>query len=151
MNAASTQRGRVLLYVAVILLILERLIIAGYALAAYNRSEINWTSVLLPLTHIAVVVFLLVTYDMLIYWLVVMWSCITTGIYVYKFNLMFSQLPPEERVNFFTRWMPSWWIVESLMVFHLIIAIMLVLPSVRAYLAQQRSKLDFVDLPEDKQ
>ncbi len=151
MNAASTQRGRVLLYVAVILLILERLIIAGYALAAYNRSEINWTSVLLPLTHIAVVVFLLVTYDMLIYWLVVMWSCITTGIYVYKFNLMFSQLPSEERANFFTRWMPSWWIVESLMVFHLIIAIMLVLPSVRAYLAQQRSKLDFVDIPEDKQ
>jgi hypothetical protein len=146
MVAANTQRGRLLLYVAVTLLILERLIFAGYAIAAFSNSQINWTSVLLPLTHIAVVIFLLVTVDMLIYWLVIMWSLIVTGIFIHKFYLMFNWDSLK-----FSQGLPGWWMIGILMVFHLVILVILLLPAVRVYLAQQRSKLDFVDTPEDKQ
>jgi hypothetical protein len=145
MVAVNTQRGRLLLYVAVGLLILERLVFAGYAIAAFSKAEINWTSVLLPLTHIAVVIFLLITVDMLIYWLVIMWSLIVSGIFIQKFYVMFTWASLD-----FSRGLPGWWMIGLLMVFHLIILVMLLLPSVRAYLAQQRSKLDFVDMPDEE-
>ncbi len=145
MVGANTQRGRLLLYVAVSLLILERLVFAGYAIAAYSKAEINWTSVLLPITHIAVVIFLLFTVDMLIYWLVIMWSCIVSAIFIQKFYVMFTW----DSLNF-SNGLPGWWMIGILMVFHLIILVMLLLPPVRAFLVQQRSKLDFVDMPEDK-
>ncbi|HMO34469.1 MAG TPA: hypothetical protein PKA06_00365 [Gemmatales bacterium] len=143
MPSPSVQRGKWLILLAVSLLILERLVITGYALAAINKSQINWTAVLLPLTHIAVVIFLLITVDMLIYWLVIMWSVIVSGIYVYKFWLMFTWDSLTLKHG-----LPGWWLIVSLMVFHIFIGLVLLTPSVRAYLAQQRSKLDFMESSE---
>jgi hypothetical protein len=146
MTLSSAHRGKILLLVAVALLILERLTLAGYALARLDKPEINWTSVLLPLTHIAVTVFLLFTYDMLIYWLVIMWSVIVAGIFTYKFVDMFSW----ESLTL-AHGLPGWWLVGLLMIFHTIIGIVLLMPSIRTYLAAQRSKLDFVDMPAENE
>ena len=143
----SVSRGRLILYAAAMLLILERLIIAGFALAHFDKPEINWTSVLLPLTHIAVVLFLIFTSDALIYWLVILWGLITSGTYFYKiFYEMYPKLTAAEKAIFFTKVLPAWWQITTIALFHGIITIVLLLPVVRAYLAKQRSKLDFVDM-----
>ena len=54
----TVSRGRLIFMIAVALLIVERLALAGLALANYNHPSFNWTAVILPLTHIAVVLFL---------------------------------------------------------------------------------------------
>lgn len=144
---SSADRGKVILYMAVALLVLERLFMAGWALSNYQLAKFNWTSVVLPLTHIAVVAFLLYTSDMLIYWLVILWGIITTGNYAGKLWELYSALIPEDKHLFWTKWFPNWWPITALIVFHLLITMAFLLPSIRVYLAQQRSKLDFIDLP----
>ncbi|MFO0813285.1 MAG: hypothetical protein U0796_08710 [Gemmatales bacterium] len=146
----TVNRGKLLLYVAVVLLVLERLIITGLALSQSSKP-INWTFVLLPLTHIAVVLFLLFTSDLLIYWLVILWGVITSGTYFYKIYLMYLALTAAEQAVFFTKVLPAWWQMTALALFHAIITILILFPSVRSYLAQQRSKLDFVDMPPTSQ
>ena len=75
----TISRGRLIFLIAVGLLIVERLAMAGLALANFSHPLFNWTSVILPLTHIAVVVFLVYTSDVLIYWLVIMWGILRTS------------------------------------------------------------------------
>jgi hypothetical protein len=94
-----------------------------------------------------VVLFLIFTSDALIYWLVILWGFITSGTYVFKIQTMYKSLSAAEQQVFLTKILPHWWQITSLAIFHAIITFMLLLPAVRAYLAQQRSKLDFVDLP----
>ena len=143
----TLSRGRLLFAIAIVLRLLERLTLTGLALANYGQNYFNWTSVILPLTHIAVVVFLVYTSDMLIYWLVIMWGVITTGNFAYMLWDKWTKANTAERAEWYGKLLPRWLPIAALVIFHLVITLMFLLPVVRAFLAQQRSKLDFVDLP----
>ncbi|MFT3883840.1 MAG: hypothetical protein QM703_29935 [Gemmatales bacterium] len=143
----SVSRGRLIFMTAVALLILERLALAGLALANFNNKEVNWTAVLLPLTHIAVVAFLAFTSDMLIYWLVIMWGIITTGHFSWQLWTTWRNIHVKDNTIEFTRVLTHNWLVVALIVFHLAITVAFLMPAVRAYLASQRSKFDFEDVP----
>ena len=120
---------------------------AGLALAGYGQPYFNWTSVVLPLTHIAVVLFLVYTSDMLIYWLVIMWGVITSGSYVYKLWERWTNANTAQRAEWYGKMLPTWWPIVALIVFHLVITLLFLLPIVRVFLAQQRSKLDLDETP----
>lgn len=147
MPPTTTNRGRTLFAMAVVLLILERMAMIGLALANYGQSYFNWISVVLPLTHIAVVLFLVYTSDMLIYWLVILWGGITTGNFGYMLWERWIKANTTERAEWFGRMLPKWGPIAALVLFHLVITLVLLLPVVRAFLAAQRSKLDFQDVP----
>lgn len=146
----TVQRGRLLFMIAVALLILERLAIAGLALSNFNTQQLNWTSVVLPLTHIAVAVFLIFTSDVLIYWLVIMWGIITTSSFAYMLVDRYRKLEASEQPLFFSKYLPAWWPLVALIAFHLVITLCFLMPSIRAYLAYQRSKSDFAELPSSR-
>ncbi|HQR08250.1 MAG TPA: hypothetical protein PLN21_15590 [Gemmatales bacterium] len=144
---STVSRGRLIFVIAVALLILERLLLAGLALANLNNKEVNWTAVLLPLTHIAVVLFLAFTSDMLIYWLVIMWGIITTGHFSWQLWTTWRTIHAKDNTIELSRVLSHNWLVVVLVVFHLMLTLAFLMPAVRAYLASQRSKLDFEDVP----
>jgi hypothetical protein len=144
---STVSRGRLIFMIAVTLLIVERLSLAGLALMNLNNKEVNWTAVLLPLTHIAVVLFLAFTSDMLIYWLVIMWGIITTGHFSWQLWTAWRNIHAKDNTIELSRVMAHNWLVLALLVFHLVLTLAFLLPVVRAYLASQRSKLDFEDMP----
>lgn len=146
MNSTVSQ-GRLIFMIAVTLLILERLSLAGLALANLNNKEVNWTAVLLPLTHIAVVLFLTFTSDMLIYWLVIMWGIITTGHFSWQLWTTWRNVHAKDNTIELSRVFSHNWLIVALVVFHLLLTLAFLMPAVRTYLASQRSKLDFEDLP----
>jgi len=133
--------------IAVALLILERLSMAGWAVMNLNHKEVTWTAVLLPLTHIAVVLFLAFTSDMLIYWLVIMWGIITTGHFSWQLWTTWRNIHAKDNTIELSRVLSHNWLVVALVVFHLLLTLAFLMPAVRAYLASQRSKLDFEDAP----
>lgn len=144
---SEVRRGRLIFMIAVALLIVERLSLAGLALANLNNKEINWTAVLLPLTHIAVVLFLAFTSDMLIYWLVIMWGMITTGHFGWQLWTTWRVVHARDNTIDLMRVLAHNWLVVVLVVFHLILTLVFLMPAVRAYLASQRSMLDFEEAP----
>ncbi len=143
----TVSRGRLVFLIAMSLLIVERLSLAGLALMNLNNKEVNWTAVLLPLTHIAVVGFLAVTSDMLIYWLVIMWGIITTGHFSWQLWTTWRNVHAKDNTIELSRVIAHNWLVVALVVFHLLLTLAFLMPAVRAYLASQRSKLDFEDAP----
>lgn len=146
MNPA-TSRGRLIFMSIVAVLILERLVITGLALTNFGQPFFNWISVILPLTHIAVVLFLVYTSDMLIYWLVIMWEIITTGNFAYMLWEKWTKANATHRTDLLGDFLPKWWPLAALVIFHLGITVLFLMPVVRGFLAQQRSKLDFEDAP----
>lgn len=161
---STAHRGKLILFTLVALLVAERLAMTGYVLVQYFGNDkvvvkdggkpkeevtLNWTSIVLPLTHIIVLAFLLYTSDMLIYWLVILWGVITSWNFAYKLWVLYEALIPSEKALFFSKWLPSpgWWPITFEVLFHLLITLCFLFPAVRVYLKQQRSKLDFIDLP----
>lgn len=144
---STVSRGRLIFLIAVALLILERLSMAGWAVMNLNHKEVTWTAVLLPLTHIAVVLFLAFTSDMLIYWLVIMWGIITTGHFSWQLWTTWRNIHAKDNTIELSRVLSHNWLVVALVVFHLLLTLAFLMPAVRAYLASQRSKLDFEDAP----
>ena len=139
----TVNRGRLLFFGAVALLVLERLLLTGLALASIGKPHFNWTSVVLPITHIAVVLFLVYTSDMLIYWLVILWGVITTGNFSYMLWNRWMTSTVAEKAEWFGSHLNRWWPFAALALFHLILTLVFLLPSIRAYLADRRSLLDF--------
>jgi len=143
----TVSRGRLIFMTAVALLIVERLTIAGLALANFSHPLFNWTSVILPLTHIAVVVFLVYTSDVLIYWLVIMWGIITTGHFSWLLLGEWRKIIAKEKTVELSRLLVDNWQIVALIIFHLTLTLLFLLPVVRTYLAYQRSKQDFEETP----
>lgn len=141
----TVSRGRLIFLIAVALLILERLVLTGLALASLGKPHFNWTSVVLPITHIAVVLFLVYTSDMLIYWLVILWGAITTGNFSYMLWSRWMTSTVAEKAEWFGTFMPKWWPFAALAVFHLFLTLLFLLPSIRVYLSNRLSILDFED------
>ena len=145
----TASRGRLIFIITVALLIMERLALAGLALSNYSQQHFNWTSVLLPITHIAVVLFLVYTSDMLIYWLVIMWGIITTGHFGWLLWVQWRALLAHDKTVELSKVLISNWPVVLLVFFHLFLTLAFLLPSVRAWLSAQRSKLDFEGLASE--
>lgn len=143
----TVSRGRLIFMIAAALLILERLALTGLALANYNNKDVNWTAVLLPITHIAVVLFLAFTSDMLIYWLVIMWGIITTGHFSWQLWTAWRNIHAKNETIELSSVLAHNWLLVALIVFHLLLTVAFLMPAVRAYLASQRSRLDFEDVP----
>src|SRR4051812_17359158 len=96
----APDRGRLLFLATVIAVVLERLVIAGVVLFG---SQFTWTNFLMPVTHIAVVVFLAYTADVLIYWLVILWGLVTSGTFLYNLWAEFQKATTaEQRAQFWT-------------------------------------------------
>jgi hypothetical protein len=134
----APDRGRLLFLATATAIILERLVIAGLAL----RGPFNWTQLLMPVTHIAVVVFLIYTADFLIYWLVLLWGLVTSGTFVYNFWDAVRKLSPEQASQLWTTHAPQSILVVSLAIFHVVTVLLLLSPSVRTYLAKKREAQD---------
>ena len=143
----TVSRGRLIFLTAVVLLILERLLISGLALANYSHPLFNWTSVILPLTHIAVVVFLVYTSDVLIYWLVIMWGIITTGHFSWLLLGEWRKIIAKDKTVELSNFLMHNWQFVALITFHLLMTVLFLLPAVRAYLAFERSLQDFEEAP----
>ena len=144
---STVSRGRLIFLTAVALLILERLAMAGLVLANYSHPVFNWTSVILPLTHIAVVCFLVYTSDVLIYWLVIMWGIITTGHFSWLLLGAWRTLIAKDKTIELSNFLMHNWQLVALITFHLLMTVLFLLPAVRAYLAFERSLQDFEEAP----
>lgn len=143
----TASRGRLIFLVAMTLLILERLTLTGLALSSFGKQNFNWTSVVLPITHIAVVLFLVYTADMLIYWLVILWGVITTGNFSFMLWRRWVESTIAEKGEWFGAYLSRWWPFAALAAFHLVQTLVFLLPSIRTYLSERRSTLDFEDVP----
>lgn len=144
---STVSRGRLIFLTTAALLILERLAMAGLALANYSNPVFNWTSVILPLTHIAVVCFLVYTSDVLIYWLVIMWGIITSGHFSWLLLGAWRTLITKDKTIELSNFLIHNWQLVALITFHLLMTVLFLLPAVRAYLAFERSLQDFEEAP----
>jgi hypothetical protein len=132
------ERGRLLFLATATAIILERLVFAGLVL--YDQAQFKWTSFLMPVTHVAVVVFLIYTADLLIYWLVILWGLVTSGTFAYNLWEELRKLSPEHKSQVWTS--PTAMVVIGLAVFHLVTILVLLSGPVRKYLAKRREALD---------
>lgn len=138
-----SDRGRLLFLVSAAAVMLERLAIAGVVLAG---PQFSWTNFLMPVTHVAVVVFLIYTADTLIYWLVLLWGVVTAGTFLSNLWSTYHKLTPHDQGHFWE--IGQTWIILGLAAFHILTVLVLLSPPVRRYLANRRQALDqFEDTP----
>jgi hypothetical protein len=147
----KVKRGRWLSITVLTLLILERLAIALLALSTMGNPKFSWTMVVMPLTHILVAAFLWITADQLIYLLVLLWGIITGGGMLYdawdKWAHMAANLSPEDH-HTLTLLIQNRIIFAS---FHLLMVLLLLLPSVRIYFAAKRERFEEMEEQEATQ
>src|SRR4051794_26699034 len=132
-------RGRFLFLATTTAIILERVVIAGLALTG---KPFSWTNFLMPVTHIAVVVFLAYTADALIYWLVILWGLVTSGTFAYNLWDAARKLTPEQASQLWTTLASQSIPVVALAVFHFVTVLLLLTPAVRRYLTKTRQAAD---------
>ncbi len=142
----ATDRGRLLFLATATAIILERLAIAAVVLFG---PQFTWTSFLMPVTHIAVVLFLIYTADTLIYWLVLLWGVVTAGTFMNnlwgEYQKAVAKSHPD--LGHFLA-APQACLILGLAAFHIVTVLLLVAPAVRRHLAARRQALDqFEDSP----
>jgi hypothetical protein len=135
----APDRGRFLFLITATAIVLERLVIAGMALTV---TPFSWTNFLMPVTHIAVVVFLAYTADVLIYWLVILWGLVTAGTFAYNLWDAARKLSPEQMSQLWTTFAGQSVPVLALAVFHFVTIVILLSGPVRRYLAKKRQVMD---------
>jgi hypothetical protein len=139
----APERGRLLFLATVAAVVVERLVIAGVVLFG---PQFTWTNFLMPVTHIAVVIFLAYTADILIYWLVILWGLVTSGTFLYNLWGEYQKLATaEQKAQFWTA--PTVLAILGLAAFHLVVVLLLLTPPIRAHLAKQRRNLDSFEDP----
>lgn len=142
----APDRGRLLFLATAAAIILERLAIAAVVLLG---PQFTWTSFLMPVTHIAVVVFLIFTADTLIYWLVLLWGVVTAGTFASNLWGEYQKAVAKSHPSFgeFLS-APQADLILGLAAFHVVAVLLLLTPAVRRYLAARRQILDqFEDVP----